>query len=642
MKAHPQNASTAAIFLTVLCLFGFPNARAQTQSERPHSPILLHVDLRDAPRHLLHVHLQIPVTPGHVTLEYPEWIPGDHRPTGPIDNVAGVFIRANNRDMPWRRDNVDMYAIHVNVPGDVSTLDVSFDFLAVPGQTGSDEDQATSANMAVVEWNSVVMYPARIPVAEIPITASLTLPSGWKFGTALTVERQDGADVSFAPGSVGQLVDSPLIAGKYFREIPIAPEVTPKHFLDVAGEAAEDVNLKPEFLSSLSRLVRETGVLYASRHYETYHFLLSLSDQIRSEGLEHHQSSDNGVEEHGFSDPKLAMLNADLLPHEFTHSWNGKYRRPAGLDTPDYATPMRDDLLWVYEGMTEYWGSVLAARSGLLTPEQYRQALALTAAMMDNRTGRIWRNVQDTAIGAQFLRGRTTGWFNWKRGQDYYFEGELIWLDVDTTIRQLTHNKKSLNDFCVKFLAVGGNTPPKVVPYNFDEIVADLNSVVAYDWRGFLTQRLNSHSPHAPLGGIEHGGYRLVYTDQPTDFEQAALDQRHQVDAFYSAGIQVNNDGTITDVRMFSPAFTAGLGPETKIVAVNGHAFTPGVLKDALRQTKTSTDAIELIVSSNKEFRVVKLDYHAGEKYPRLERVTGTPDLLGNIIQPLAKPVATK
>ncbi len=641
MKPPPQSLAGIIFPLSLLaiCLPGPGyHALGQTQTERPRSPILLNVDLRDAPRHLLHAHLEIPVNPGPLTLEYPKWIPGDHQPTGPIDNVAGVFIRAKGRDLPWRRDDIDMYGIHVDVPRGASTLDVSFDFLAVPGQTNSDEDQATSANITVLEWNSVVMYPAHVPVAEIPIVASLTLPSGWKFGTALTVNRQDDADVFFAPASLGQLVDSPVITGKYFREIPLAPEITPKHFLDVAGETAEDIQVKPEFLSSLSRLVRETGVLYASRHYESYHFLLSLSDNIREEGLEHHQSSDNGVEEHGISDEKLAMLNADLLPHEFTHSWNGKYRRPAGLDTPDYATPMKGNLLWVYEGMTEYWGTVLAARTGLWTPEQYREALALTAATMDNRTGRTWRNIEDTAVGSQFLRGRTQGWFNWKRGQDYYFEGQLIWLDADTTIRRLTHNKKSLNDFCLKFLAVGGNTPPKVLPYTFDDVVADLNSVVHYDWRGFLTERLNSHSPQAPLGGIEHGGYRLIYTGEPTEFEQAALDDLNQVDAFFSAGIQVDKDGDITDVRMSSPAFSAGLGPETKIVAINGHGFTPDVLKDAIRQAQGSTDPIEMIVSNDNEFRIVRLDYHGGEKYPRLERVPGTPALLDDILRPLAGP----
>jgi predicted metalloprotease with PDZ domain len=382
--------------------------------------------------------------------------------------------------------------------------------------------------------------------------------------------------------------------------------------------------------------VRETGALYASRHYETYHFLLSLSDVIREEGLEHHQSSDNGIEKAGVSDPKLANLNADLLPHEFTHSWNGKYRRPAGLATPDYATPQKGDLLWVYEGMTQYWGDVLATRAAFRTPEGYREVLAFSAARLDTKPGRAWRNVEDTAISSQSLRGGSPYWSNWRRSQDYYQEGELIWLDADTTIRQLTHDQKSLNDFCVKFLAVGGNTPPKVVPYTFDEIVADLNSVAPYDWRSFLNERLHSHANHAPLGGIEHGGYRLTYGAEPTDFEQAFLIKYKAIDAWFSVGLMVRENGTISDVRMDSLAYQADLGPGTKLIAVNRHAYSADVWKQALRDAKGTTNPIELIVSTDNEFRIVSLNYHDGEKYPRLERVEGTPDLLDEILKPLA------
>ncbi|MGA3227432.1 MAG: M61 family peptidase [Acidobacteriaceae bacterium] len=606
-------------------------------AQPPASPIVLHVDLTDAPRHLLHAHLQIPVTAGPLTLEYPQWIPGDHRPTGPIDNLAGIIVRAGGKDLPWRRDDVDMFGIHVEVPPGVSRLEVSLDFLATPGDTGSDMDGATSANMTVLEWNSVVLYPAHTPVAQIPITASLTVPADWKLGTALTVTGQKNLETSFAPVSVEQLVDSPVITGRYFREIPLAPEITPKHYLDVAGDAAGDVDdLKPEYIAAVNQLVRETTPLYASRHYETYHFLLSLSDVIREEGLEHHQSSDNGIEKAGVSDPKLAMMNADLLPHEFTHSWNGKYRRPEGLATPDYATPQKGDLLWVYEGMTQYWGDVLAARSAFWTPEVYREALAWSAARLDAKPGRTWRNLQDTAIAAQVLRGNHQNWGNWRRSQDYYAEGELIWLDADTTIRQLTHDQKSLNDFCVKFLSVGGNTPPKVLAYNFDEVVADLNAVAPYDWRTFLTERLESHAAHAPLSGIEHGGYRLTYGTDPTLFEDALLTKMKQVDAWFSAGMMVSETGNIGDIRMDSPAFQAGLGPGTKLVAVNGHAFTGDVLKQAIRGAKGKTEPIELIVSNDDEFRTVRLDYHDGEKYPRLERVQGTTDLLDEILKPLA------
>ena len=608
---------------------------ARCVAQSPSQAILLHVNLKDAPRHLLHAHLQIPVSAGPLTLEYPQWIPGDHRPTGPIDNLAGLMIRANGQDVPWRRDSVDMYAIHVDVPAGVNQLEVSLDLIATAGFTGSDETNSTSANMTVLEWNAVVLYPAHIPVAQIPITASITMPEGWKSGTALMVTGQQGQDVSYATVPVGQLVDSPLITGRYFREIPLAPEITPKHYLDVAGDAAEDVDLKPEILAAFQQLVRETGPLYQSRHYETYHFLLSLSDVLRGEGLEHHQSSDNGVEKAGFSDPKLVLLNADLLPHEFTHSWNGKYRMPIGLATPDFSVPLQGDLLWVYEGMTQYWGNVLAARSGLWTPDSYREALALTAADLDVKPGRTWRNLQDTAISSQILRGSNAQWANWRRGQDYYREGELIWLDADTTIRRLTHDKKSLNDFCVKFLAAGGNTGPIVMPYGFDEIVADLNAVAPFDWRAFLTERLDTHAAHAPLDGIDHGGYRLVYTTDPTEYQKALDEHYKEVDAWFSLGLTVSTSGEVRDVRVDSPAFQAGFGPGAKLMAVNGHGFTEEVLKRAIRDAKGTTGPIEFIVSNDSEFRTLRIDYHDGEKYPHLEKVEGTPDLLDQIIKPL-------
>lgn len=635
-KAAPRFLALLLVPSSTFTLAAKHKTAAHDEAAKPPTtPIVLHVDLTDAPRHILHAHETIPVSAGALTLEYPQWIPGDHRPTGPIDNLTGVFIRANGKDIPWRRDEVDMYGIHLTVPEGVTSLDVSYDFLAVPGGTGSDEDDATSANMAVLEWNSVVLYPAHIPVADIPITASITVPEGWKSGTALTPTQQSGNDTSFQTVPVYTLVDSPLITGRYFREIPLAPEITPQHYLDVAGEASEDVEIKPALLDSFSRLVREASSLYQSHHYETYHFVLSLSDTVRGEGLEHHQSSDNGLPEKGLSDESMAMLDADLLPHEFTHSWNGKYRRPIGLATPDYATPMRGDLLWVYEGMTQYWGDVLATRSGLLTPEQFKESLALTAANLDQKPGRTWRNLEDTAIAAQILRGNTQNYTNWRRSQDYYPEGELVWLDADTTIRQLTHGQKSLNDFAVKFLAVGGNTPPKVVPYTFDDIVNDLNSVVAYDWRGFLTERLTSHTNHAPLGGIEHGGYKLVYGEEPTKFEKAELGYRGGLDAFYSVGLRVRKDGTIGDVKMFSDADKAGFAPQWKIVAINDVGYSDDGFKDALKHAKGSSEPIEVIVSNDNHFRTLKLDYHGGEKYPHLERDNSAPDLLDDILKPL-------
>ncbi len=633
-----MNGLLGALALFSAAVLAHPAAPHPKEAPRTSEPIQLHVDLTDAPRHLLHAHELIPVTVGPLVLEYPQWIPGNHRPTGPIDNLTGVFVRANGQDLPWRRDDVDLYAIHVTVPQGITTLDVSFDFLAVPGATGSGEDNATGANLTVLEWNCVVMYPAHIPVADIPITPSITLPQGWKSGTALTPTGQTGNDGSYQTVSVGTLVDSPLIAGRYFREIPLAPEITPRHYLDVAGDAAEDIEIPAPVLDSYNRLVREASTLYASHHYETYHFLLSLSDQIRAEGLEHHQSSDNGISEHALSDETERPVEASLLPHEFTHSWNGKYRRPVGLATPDYATPQRGELLWVYEGMTQYWGEVLAARSGLRTPQQFREFLAVTAAKLDQKPGRIWRNTEDTAIAASILRDGTQNYSNWRRGQDYYQEGQMIWLDADVTIRQLTHGQKSLDDFCKKFLGVGGNTPPKVVPYTLDDVVNDLNSVVAYDWRSFLTERVTTHANHAVLGGIEHGGYKLIYQDQPVAMERAMNAKSGDLDAYFSAGLRIAKDGTIRDVRFFSDAYKAGFAPQWKMIAVNGIAYSDEAFKRALKTAKGGSEPIECIVSNNNQFRTLKLDYHEGEKYPNLERVASQPDVLDDILKPLVPP----
>ena len=482
---------------------------AQTAS----NPIHLTVDLTEAPRKILHAHMTIPVSPGPLTLLYPKWIPGEHMPDGPIDDLAGLFITANGQQLSWVRDDVNMYAIHLTVPEGVTELDVKDDFLATAGATGFSAGASTSANLAMLSWNELVLYPSgHKDDADIYVEPSVILPQGWQYGTALTKAGGDNAHVDFSTVSLERLIDSPLLTGRYFVEIPLAAEVTPKHFLDIAADGPEDLKLTPETINGYSNLVRETGALYQSRHYESYHFLVTASDQVAHFGLEHHQSSDDRVPERTFVDDNLLLLSADLLPHEFTHSWNGKYRRPAGLATGNYEDPMKGNLLWVYEGLTNYLGNVLAARSKIETAAQYRDYLAATAAWLDYRPGRTWRDLQDTATAAQilYLYGDSSPWDNWRRNTDYYSEGDLVWLDVDTTIRKLTNDKKSLNDFLASFEGLGGNTPPKVVPYTFDDVVKGLNDVVAYDWAGFLKERLTSKSPHAPLGGIENGGYKLV------------------------------------------------------------------------------------------------------------------------------------
>jgi predicted metalloprotease with PDZ domain len=597
------------------------------------APITITADLSEAPRKLWHADLTIPVQPGPVTLTAVKWVPGNHRPTGPIQDLTGIVFRANGQVLPWRRDDIDLYAFHLTVPQGATALEVHVDAIVTA---------RVSDKLAMLEWEKFLLYPAGVPVREIQIDPSVKVPAGWGIGTALTPTGTDGNTTHFAPVTVEMLEDSPVLTGRYFKEIPLAPDISPKHFLDVAGDAAEDVELRRQFLTALNNLVHEAHAMYSSHHYNSYHFLLTLSDYAGGEGLEHHQSSDNGVGEKGYADDEHALVEADLLPHEFTHSWNGKYRRPEGLANPDYTTPMQGKLLWVYEGMTQYLGNVLSARSAFRTPEQYREALAYSAANLDNRPGRTWRNTEDTAIAASILRGGNPAWSNWRRGQDYYQEGELLWLDVDTTIRQLTHNKKSLHDFAVLFLGKGGDTGPIVVPYDFDELVRTLNEVVPNDWAGFLHERVTTLNPHANLAGIEHGGYKLVYTDKPTSYEHAILSLTGNTDAWFSAGLRLQRDGTIADVRVYSAADEAKLAPGEKVIAVNGRTFSGDIFRSALKNAKGSGEPMHLIVQSDTYIYPIELNYHDGEKYPSLQRVEGTPALLDDIIKPMTtiQPIA--
>ncbi len=602
------------------------------------APIKITADLTDAPRKIIHAQMTIPVSPGPLTLLYAKWIPGEHMPDGPVDNLAGLFITANGQQLSWVRDDVNMYAIRVTVPPGVTQLDVKDDFLATAAATGFSAGASTSANLALLSWNELVLYPAgHANDSDIDVQPSVILPPGWQYGTALTKTGGDALHVDFGTVSLEQLIDSPLLTGRYFLEVPLAPEIVPKHFLDVAADGPEDLKLTPETINAYSNLVRETGALYQSRHYESYHFLVTASDQVAHFGLEHHQSSDDRVPEKTFVDDNLLLLSADLLPHEFTHSWNGKYRRPAGLATGNYEDPMKGNLLWVYEGLTNYLGNVLAARSKIETAAQYRDYLASDAAMLDYRPGRTWRDLQDTATAAQLLYETSDQWDNWRRSTDYYAEGDLVWLDVDTTIRKLTKDKKSLNDFLAAFEGLGGNTLPKVVPYTFDDVVSGLNNVVAYDWAAFLKERLTSKSPHAPMGGIENGGYKLVYTDQPNEITQARITSTGTTPEWWSIGIDVTSDGHIEDVLVGSPADKAKLGPAMQIVAVNGRQFSGQLLSDAIRDAKGNSAPIELIVVNTGVYKVIGIDYHDGLRYPHLERVDGTPDRLDDILKPMTE-----
>jgi predicted metalloprotease with PDZ domain len=607
--------------------------------EAQKTPIQITADLSDAPRKLYHAEIDIPVAVGPVSLTTPKWIPGNHRPTGPVDEITGVVFTANGKVLPWRRDDEDLYQFHVTVPAGVTTLHAHLDCIVTA---------RISQKLAVLEWEKLLLYPANTPVKEIPIQPSVKVPTGWGIGTALTPtdgydpQHPTGGLTHFAATNVEQLEDSPVITGEYFHEFALAPEVTPKHYIDVVADSPEDSQLRPALLTELNNLVRETGAAYNSRHYNVYHFLLTLSDVAGGEGLEHGQSSDNGVGEKGFSDPAHQLAESDLLSHEFTHSWNGKYRRPFNLYQDDFAKMQEGSLLWVYEGMTQYLGNVLAARSGLKSQEQYRDMLAASAANLDTKVGREWRSTEDTAIAASILRGGNPAWSNWKRGQDYYQEGELFWLDADTTIRKLTDNKKSLTDFLHIFLAKGGNTGPLIVTYKRDELIADLNQVVKYDWGTFIHDRVDAINPRADVAGIEQGGYKLVYTDKPTKSARTMASAGGRrgggIDVWYSIGLRVNNDGNVADVRWNGPADKARLAPGQKIIAVNGNIFSGDALNAAIKDAKGKTGPIHLILQGDTFVSTADLDYHDGERYPSLVRVDGTPDYLDDITKPLTTP----
>ena len=606
----------------IIITFGLLGAGAQTLER-------LQVDATDAPRNILHATLTIPVTPGALTLVYPKWLPGNHRPTGPIQNFTGLHFKAAGKELEWQRDLEDMYAFHLQVPAGVSQLEATYDTITYNGKSS-----LASSKVLDLVWNQVVLYPQGAGSNDVRVTASVRLPEGWKFGTALTPTQQSGSSIEFQTASLTTLVDSPLIAGANYRQLQITPAgETLTHVVDMVGESEEALQITEKDVASLKQLVVETGKLFGARHYTKYHFLLILGDQTAHHGLEHHESSDNGAAEDMWGNPGSHDLEADLLPHEFVHSWNGKYKRPAGLATRNYQDPMHGDLLWVYEGLTDYLGNILAARTGLRSPDQFRENLAYTAAMLDHRAGRTWRPLQDTATSVQTLFAAANEWSNWRRGADYYPEGYLIWLDVDSLIRQKTNGQKSLNDFCRIFYG-GQSGPPQVVPYKFEDVVSALNQVVANDWAKFLRDRLDSKAPHAPIGGITNGGWKLVYTDQKNSTMDAREKSSNNLDLSFSLGFIAAKEGELRDVIPGSPAYAAGLGPGMKIIAVNGRKWSKDVVRAALRSAMHNQQPLSLLAENGEYYKTYDVNYHEGERFPHLVRVEGQANILDEIIKP--------
>jgi len=609
-----QRSSRTLLFLASVLIF---TASAALAAET----ISLTVDATKSAQKILRSHESIPVKPGPLTIYYPKWIPGEHGPEGPIGSVTGLKFEGNGKTIPWVRDTLDLFTFHVEIPAGVSQLEANFDFIEPEGNSATDK-------LTVLEWNDVVLYPAGTPAEQLSYVAKLVLPTGWKFGTSLPVDAQAGSTVSFKPISLDLLVDSPVIAGEFYRSIDITPAGEPIHHeLDLVADSTEALNINAKNQQQMTNLVAESGKLFGARHYRDYHFLLTLSDHVAHFGLEHHESNDSRLPERALTGPGAGMAIGGLLAHEFVHSWNGKFRRPADLAVPYYEQAMETDLLWGYEGLTDYLGPLLAARSGLWSPEEYHEYLASIAASLGpGRPGRTWRPLLDTAIGEPGMNGR--GWFTWRRGTDYYDEGDLLWLEVATIIHRESKGQKTIDDFTQAFHG-GPNNGPEVKTYTFDQLVSSLNAIAPFDWATFFHTRLNSTAPEAPTGGIENGGWKVVFDGEPSKL----TGRRGAATDVYSIGLQLSPDGQVGDAMVGSPAFEAGISSGMKVIGVNGRVYTHELLEDAIKGAKDSSTPITLLVVNDDYINTATVNYHGGARYPHLVRDDAKADYLDELIK---------
>ena len=601
--------------------------------DRPYpGTIHLAVDATDTIHAIFRVHETIPAKAGPLVLLFPRWVPGNHGPTGPIDKFAGLTIRAAGKLLAWHRDTVDVYAFHVVVPSGAGALDCDFEFLSpVESREGR---VAMTPEMLNLEWNAVALYPAGYFSRDITVAPSVKLPQGWKFGTALETASNSGTTANFKPVPFNTLVDSPIFAGRWFERVDLDPGARVPVHMDIVADKPDELSISPQELQAHRNLVQQAYRVFGSHHYDHYDFLLGLSKTMGHIGLEHHRSSEDGTTPEYFKAWEKTIASRDLLSHEYTHSWNGKFRRPADLWTANFNVPMQDSLLWVYEGQTQYWGTVLAARSGFWTKEQALDALASDAATFANRAGREWRPLEDTTNDPVTTMRRPIPWRGWQRSEDYYGEGELIWLDADTLIRQKSGGKKSLDDFAKAFFGIDDGSYVTVT-YTFDDIARALNEVLPYDWAGFLHALLDSANRPAPLDGLARGGYRLVYTDKESEFAKSNAHVRKIVDLLYSLGVIIDEkEGDVSDVEWDSPAFRAGMVVGCKIVSVNGEAFSAEELKDAIVAAKSDKAPIRLLVKRGDRYDTLSVNWHGGLRYPHLERIAGARPLLDALLAP--------
>lgn len=620
---HARQRLTVAAM--VLGLIG--GGRAGLSSE----VVQLEVDARQAPARLLAARIVLPAQPGPLRLVYPKWIQAQHAPVGPIADVAGLEIRAAGKTISWRRDPVDMFAFDVVVPEGVEAVEVSLDYLSP-----APPSRATAtANLAIVLWHQLLLYPEGTDIAELVYQPAIRLPKGWGFASALEVEAQRDDRVEFKPCSLEMLADSILYTGRYHKTYAIGPTGGRRHAIFAVAESADELEMSPAYRRGYDRLIAEAQAMFGAQPYEAYTFLVALSNHIAHTGLEHHQSSDNRVLGRSFADDQLHLSTVRLLPHEYVHSWNGKFRRPATMTHCDFQQPLETELLWVYEGLTRYLDRVLTARSGLFSQQDAQASWAGGAQAMLDRKGRSWRPLMDTTVAAPILYGARSDRANWRRGVDFYNEGAFVWLDVDTLIRQRSGGKRSLDDFLRAFFGEQDGLPsPLVKTYTLDDVVAALDAVEAHDWRSLFEERVAVASDQPPLAGLERGGWRLGYGSEPSAIQQAKAAARKVVNLSASLGISIDKNALVVDVVPDSPAERAGVAPGMKLVAVNSRRYTPEGLKSAVRESKSPDARIDLLLENRDIFSTYELDYHGGAKYPRLERIADSPDLLSEIHAP--------
>lgn len=614
-------ASRAKLFLLALAgLCTLAAGRSQAAE-----PITLTVDAsKVAAQNVLFAHERMPVRPGSLTLYYPEWIPGEHGPVGPIANLAGLVIKGGGVTIPWHRKTDDMYAFELTVPAGVDHLDIDMSYL---GATfgGYSSNRLASTNMGVVVWDQSLLYPSTGTIQNTVFKPSLVLPgSEWHFATALTGAHRDGDTVSWDATTLEHLVDSPLDMGTNYKRWDLWHEGTASAYLNAFADTADELDASDKVVGHFKKLVREMIALYGARHWRNYNFLLTLSDVIPGEGIEHHESSDDGEDGNYLTDEKALDGGGDLLSHEFNHSWDGKYRMPVGLYRSNLQLPYDDSLLWVYEGMTQYYGNVMSWRDGIRDPKTWADHIAATYAFYDNEPGRDWRPLVDTAVSGPFLYGAPRGYAAERRRVDFYSESELMWLKVDSIIREKTNDRESLDTFARAFFG-GSNTGPIVKTYEREDVIAGLNAIVPYDWAGFFHTWVDDIALHPP-DGFTAEGWKLVYTDEPQHWVK-------KDDFWYSLGFRMNN-GVVTDVRFESPAWRASLGINTKVIAVNGRTYSDDLLVQALKSAQHSSAPIRLLVQRTDTYREISIDYHGGPRYPHLVRIDGVPDRLSEVAKP--------